>query len=100
MGVLALLLLPGRWTPDCDDIEARLFGRLLLGASEVDTPKDIRLTPGSRGAVMDEVVEPDARFLALLRVTLFGMVPLMALPFRGLPRGGVPWGAGSFDLAE
>lgn len=95
-----MLLLPGRWAPDCDDIEARLLGRLLLGASEVETPNDIRLTPGSRGAVMEEAVDPDARFLALLSVTLFGILPLMALPFLGLPRGGVPWGAGSFDLAE
>lgn len=68
-----LLLLPGLCIPDCDDIDARLLGRLPLGSREAGTPNDSRLTPDSPGPVMEEVVDADGRFLALLTVTVLGM---------------------------
>jgi hypothetical protein len=47
MAVRALLLLPGLCSGVCDDIDARLLGRLLLGCREAETPNDSRLTPVS-----------------------------------------------------
>jgi hypothetical protein len=43
-----LLLLAGRCIADCDDMDARLAGLLLVGSrDEVDMPNDSRLTPDS-----------------------------------------------------
>jgi hypothetical protein len=61
--------------PDAEDIEARLLGRLFVGSREEGTPKDRRLTPASRAALLiEEAAEAcDVRFRLLLIVTLFGM---------------------------
>jgi hypothetical protein len=102
-GRCRLLLLSGRWTAGCDDIEARLLGRLLLGSREdAGIPNESRLTPESvaPGLTEDAADACDVRVLVLLRVTLFGMWCPSALPFRGLARGGVFVGAGSLDRAE
>jgi hypothetical protein len=94
-----LLLLPGLC---CDATDARLLGRLPLASREPDgMPKESRLTPDSVKPLTDEAFEaPDARFLVLRTVTVFGMWWPSALPLRGLARGGVLVGAGSFDRAE
>jgi len=50
---------------------------------------------------MDEVVDAcDVRFLELLSVTVLGTWCPMALPLRGLARGGVLVGAGSLERTE
>jgi len=118
MGVRVLPLLSGRCMPlllsgrcmplllsglDCDDIDARLLGRLLLGSREdVGIPNERRLTPESGASAREDAADAwEVRFLLLRRVTLpLDMWCPMALPFRGLARGGVFVGAGSLDRAE
>lgn len=69
---------------------------------ELGMPKERRLTPDSPPPVTDDAADAcEVRFLVLLRVTLLGMwwCPI-ALPLRGLARGGVLVGAGSLERAE
>ena len=92
--------LPGLFIPDWD---ARLLGRLLLGSRDEPDgiPNERRETPDSVKPFTDEAFEaPEGRFLLLRTVTVFGMWWPSALPLRGLARGGVLVGAGSFDRAE
>lgn len=82
-------------------MEARLLGRLLDGSRELETPNDNRLTPDWGTSFMEEAVEAcEVRFLVLLTVTVLGTWCPMALPLRGLARGGVLVGAGSLDRTE
>jgi len=82
-------------------MDARLLGRLLHASRELATPNESRLTPDWEASLMDEVVDAcDVRFLELLSVTVLGTWCPMALPLRGLARGGVLVGAGSLERTE
>lgn len=71
--------------PDCDDIDVRLLGLLLVGGSLVgvslmggsleglETPNDRRLTPDTYALEMAEPADTcELRFLPLLSVTVSG----------------------------